>query len=111
MRQENVDIKNVLNNINLQISKFLPSSTASSVSDIEITKTFLKSTKPIKPVLKVEEQVKKEQVKKEQVIVEPIKEPIILVSEDEQEETDSEDESIESIGSNESEVDTTFFSD
>ena len=103
MRQENIDIKNVLNNINLQIAHFLPSSSASSVSDIELTKTILKSTEPIKPVLK-EEQVTVLESDSE-TISETIKEEVKeIVSEDESDEENEYD-------TDESEVDTGFLSD
>jgi len=109
IRQENIDIKNVLNNIQSQISNFLPSSSvASSVSDVELTKTILKSTEPTKPTKLI--------IKEEPIIKQPKEEPIIkkesiMLESDSEEEIEEDTDSEVESSDDESAVDTGFLSD
>lgn len=103
MRQENIDIKNVLNNIQLQINQYLPQKSSES-SDVEQVDKWQNSTIAYEQVTKQEEPIKKEEI---------IEEPEAI-----QEESDYESSSDSEIVEKDSEsddsdeqIDTGFLSD
>jgi len=116
MRQENIDIKNVLNNIQLQINQYLPpkSSEASSVIEPLNIQPIVKEQQTIVPEPVIEQQQK--EIEKEEIIEEPkiIEEPEAIKEESESEsesESSSDSEIDDKDYESDEQVDTGFLSD